>query len=132
MPANQRSFKLPKDPSGWRKTPKGQIYYKTYLKTPLYKEKLKKHYMEKGGTPEKDRRGQLRRYGLTKTQYQNLFVTQNGVCAICSKATIKKLAVDHDHKTKIVRGLLCANCNIGLGHFKDDINLLAKAIGYLT
>ncbi len=42
-----------------------------------------------------------------------------------------KLCVDHDHKTNQIRGLLCVNCNAGLGQFKDKVQFLAKAIVYL-
>lgn len=52
-------------------------------------------------------------------------------CAICSRAPRARLHIDHNHKTKQYRGLLCDNCNLGLGHFKDSPALLAKAIEYL-
>ena len=42
-----------------------------------------------------------------------------------------KMAIDHDHATGKVRGLICYNCNIGLGHFKDSIDTLERAIEYL-
>jgi len=50
-------------------------------------------------------------------------------CTICGKT--EKLNVDHDHERKIIRGLLCNNCNLGLGHFKDDPQLLEFARIYL-
>ena len=56
---------------------------------------------------------------------------QNGKCAICSKE-LWKPHVNHCHQTKKVRGLLCLECNTGLGKFKDDGALLQKAIGYLA
>ena len=59
---------------------------------------------------------------------------QDGVCAICGKTpqqNIKRLYVDHDHETGDVRGLLCQQCNIGLGAFRDDKAVLHKAIKYL-
>lgn len=52
-----------------------------------------------------------------------------GQCNICGKTA--NLAVDHDHKTNKFRGLLCSNCNMGLGHFKDDPMLLEFAQIYL-
>ncbi len=63
---------------------------------------------------------------------------QNGLCAICNqpetafmKNKIMYLAVDHDHKTGKIRGLLCSNCNNGLGRFYDNVELLQNAIGYI-
>jgi len=67
-----------------------------------------------------------------------MFLSQNGVCAICSggetvktRGTLRRLAVDHDHETGKVRGLLCNRCNNGLGNFRDDPDLLREAIAYL-
>ena len=73
-------------------------------------------------------------YGITPEDYDLMFAKQQGVCAICSQPDDEKrqyLCVDHDHATGVVRGLLCHNCNIGLGKFQDDPNLLNKAIWYL-
>lgn len=80
-----------------------------------------------------------RRYGITSYDHQEMFQAQGGVCAICGnpetdtrKGTVKGLAVDHDHRTKKVRALLCTACNTGLGKFRDDPDLLIKAIAYLA
>ena len=77
-------------------------------------------------------------YGLTHEQYQNLLVEQSGVCAICGQAEratcrgrLRSLAVDHDHRTGEVRGLLCAKCNVMLGNACDDPVVLQNAITYL-
>jgi hypothetical protein len=71
-------------------------------------------------------------YGLTAEQYTELMQSQSGVCAICRTATVKSLAVDHDHITGIVRGLLCSSCNNGLGRFKDSPENLQRAADYLV
>lgn len=74
------------------------------------------------------------RFNLKPGQLKEMFQKQNNKCAICNddrNLFIKGLAVDHCHKTGKIRGLLCSKCNIGLGQFKDDINLLNKAIKYL-
>lgn len=60
-----------------------------------------------------------------------LLKEQNGACGICKKEK-KSLHVDHNHTTGKVRGLLCYNCNNGLGRFKDSIEFLYNAVKYLT
>lgn len=74
----------------------------------------------------------IRKYGVTRSEYLNMLNKQNNTCFICNKPSIKKnLCIDHDHKTNKVRGLLCNNCNSGLGFFKDNIEVLLKATEYL-
>ncbi|MBU2249141.1 MAG: endonuclease VII domain-containing protein [Gammaproteobacteria bacterium] len=75
----------------------------------------------------------FKKYGVTEKQYAELFNKQNGACAICATApNWKRLAVDHNHDTGHVRGLLCAKCNRGIGLFSDDRTLLDRAIRYLN
>jgi hypothetical protein len=74
-------------------------------------------------------------YGITIEEYDALLAAQGGKCAICGTeqcATGKAFAVDHDHDTGMVRGLLCKDCNIGLGMFKDDTFRLKAALDYLS
>lgn len=72
------------------------------------------------------------RYGIREFDYEELAKAQNNKCAICGiSPTNKRLDLDHCHNTKKIRGLLCNNCNRGLGHFKDSIDLLNKAKTYL-
>jgi hypothetical protein len=73
------------------------------------------------------------KYGITLMQYQQMYAMQLGVCAICFRpeSEDKMLAVDHDHESGVVRGLLCQQCNMGLGKFKDDPEVLANAIKYV-
>ena len=78
--------------------------------------------------------GLLNKYGLTLEDYNEMFSTQNGECAICrthQRDLNISLAVDHDHSTGKVRGLLCKNCNLMIGNAKDDISTLLHAIEYL-
>lgn len=71
-------------------------------------------------------------FGLTTDEYMNMLLSQNGVCAICNGVNSdRSLAVDHDHKTEAIRGLLCTRCNNAIGAFKDDPELLRKAARYL-
>jgi hypothetical protein len=62
--------------------------------------------------------------------YAELFERQRGLCGIC-QAPMARPIMDHCHKTKEIRGLLCSNCNIGIGQFRDDPELLQKAIKYV-
>lgn len=55
----------------------------------------------------------------------------SGTCQICGLVS-DKLVYDHDHKTKVFRGWLCLVCNMALGSFKDDPNILRNAIKYLN
>jgi hypothetical protein len=83
----------------------------------------------------KGREKQLKkRYGITIVEYDKLLNKQNNCCAICNLHISKSscnLAVDHCHKTLKIRGLLCFNCNQGLGRFKDNKENLLKAVSYL-
>lgn len=89
--------------------------------------------------PEHHRNYNLKRdFGISLGQYQEAFAAQGGVCACCRKPEVserdgkrKWLAVDHDHTTGTFRGLLCSNCNQGLGRFKDDPGVLERAAAYL-
>lgn len=76
----------------------------------------------------------LQNYGITLDEYNRMFLEQNGCCAICGRHQsefTKALFVDHDHVTNKVRALLCSNCNLILGHSRDDPTLLVKVIEYL-
>ena len=75
---------------------------------------------------------------MTVAEYNIMFVTQCGVCAICRqpetvtfRGNLKPLAVDHHHGTNARRSLLCAKCNQGLGMFRDNPELLIAATEYL-
>ena len=74
----------------------------------------------------------LAKYGITEEIYEKILKHQSGVCAICHfHQRYKRLAVDHDHKTGQVRGLLCENCNRGLGRFFDSEYRLENAAKYI-
>lgn len=79
------------------------------------------------------RRARERKYGLTHDEFQALLTAQGDVCAICGNGQQQRaLAVDHDHETGTIRGLLCDRCNPLLGYARDDIAVLQAAIQYLT
>lgn len=97
-----------------------------------------KPYIKKGGYNYSERMKAynkeyiVRKHGLTMQDLENMLSTQNLKCAICENPIdIKTRHIDHDHKTMKVRGLLCRECNHGLGNFKDNVSFLKKAIGYL-
>lgn len=77
------------------------------------------------------------KYGISPKEYEEMHEKQKGVCHICFKPSKtksgvdKRLSIDHDHQTGGVRGLLCSKCNLGLGLFEDNPELLKKAGEYL-
>jgi len=88
----------------------------------------------------RERARAIAKYGMTLAEYDTLLLKQKEVCAICKRAernrikaggVLRSLAVDHDHETGVVRGLLCSSCNRGLGKFGDDPNRLRSAAEYL-
>lgn len=88
--------------------------------------------------PDRQHKTEIKRnYGISIEKYNEMLTAQSCKCLICSKQhdpTIKKgrLFVDHDHQTGEVRGLLCGKCNMALGLFNDNIDLIKKAISYLA
>lgn len=99
---------------------------------------------ERPGAREASRRRQLKhhlrkQYGMTMDDYESFLIAQQCVCAICGQAEtalgrggeVKPLAVDHDHKTGAIRGLLCHRCNSVLGNAQDDADRLEAAARYL-
>lgn len=74
-------------------------------------------------------------YGITAEEYDAIYRAQGGKCYICQRATgaRRRLAVDHDHGTGYVRGLLCKTCNYRvLGHLRDDTEAFQRAIEYIN
>lgn len=79
----------------------------------------------------------VKSYGITQAEYEQIYKDQSGLCAICGglpdivKHGYSRLVVDHCHKTGKVRGLLCNNCNSGMGIIGDTIEHLERALAYL-
>ena len=95
--------------------------------------KIHKKWYQKNKEKIKDRHYKYR-FGITSEQYDEKLLKQNFCCAICGKHMAhnkRRLVVDHCHTTNKVRDLLCDRCNVLLGHAKDDIEILTKAISYL-
>jgi hypothetical protein len=113
---------------------------KKYRRLNMEKIRLQRKYQYNEAQKEHKRVYRIKRmYGIDDNKYTELLKKQGGVCAICKQTEYSKhwcgktmkLAIDHDHKTKKVRGLLCSRCNNGIGRFEDSINLLQNAIDYL-
>lgn len=98
----------------------------------------RKDPVQKALWKEYGRRSTLKkRYGITADEYDRMVEDQNGVCAICKTNTYggrgpgSRLAVDHHHETGKVRALLCSMCNQGIGMFKENVEVMQKALDYL-
>ena len=97
----------------------------------LKKKSLEQYQLKKEEDPLKYR------YGITLEQRDKMLDEQGGLCAICSEElSVKvkaknKACVDHCHESNTIRGILCYQCNVGLGSFKDNIELFERAIKYL-
>lgn len=85
-------------------------------------------------------RKMLRRVNISEEYYEILVSKQAGLCAVCRKPEtaklkktghVRRLAIDHDHETGAVRGLLCTNCNTALGLLKDDLLVIETLVNYL-
>lgn len=78
----------------------------------------------------------LHKYGISSADYLKIWNQQGGLCAICHQPERCKrrrwLAVDHDHDTNRIRGLLCDKCNVGIGCLGDDVDRIASALDYLN
>ncbi len=77
-----------------------------------------------------------RNYGITPQDYDRLYESQKGMCFLCGRAGKRTglregLAVDHNHQTGKIRGLLCNTCNRALGLFREDVTVLQRAVRYL-
>jgi hypothetical protein len=71
------------------------------------------------------------KYALPGMSIDELLESQSSTCAICKTAINKSAAIDHDHVTGVVRGMLCRECNLGLGLFKDNPAVLKEAAKYV-
>lgn len=75
----------------------------------------------------------IRVFGITADKYDEMLRSQNGRCKICKRKQIgRRLAVDHCHKTGLVRSLLCSNCNSMLGQAREDVKVFRAAIAYIN
>jgi hypothetical protein len=131
------NFKKVTSPSGIKHNPGGywwccmECYKKrTYIYTPENEPRTRK--MRRRYKLQKRLNNVEKTYGLSQVEYLSKIDKQQNLCAICKEKQIGKvLCIDHDHTTGKVRGLLCNNCNVGLGNLKDNVQILQSAIEYL-
>jgi len=112
---------------------KNELSKKWHKKNPIKSKDGQDKWRKTYGTPFYNRKNHLKKaYDMTLEDFDILYKKQNGKCKVCNINYPKsKLCVDHDHISNEIRGLLCQACNKGLGCFKDNIDLLEKAILYL-
>lgn len=125
----------------WKKTElkkDGTHSRRAHCKECSIKEKLKRYHKEGGKELQQKRsfRALMRSYGITEEIYEKERIKQQYKCLLCGAGEQeqfhKRLFVDHCHETGKYRGLLCGICNTGLGAFKDDVEVLQKAIEYIN
>lgn len=117
-----------------------QIERDKYASDPEYRtRKLQRNKAWREANPEAHKRNILiqhlkKRFGITIEQYEEMLQRQQNTCAICKQPSknARRLDIDHCHKTGQVRGLLCNDCNTGLGRFRESLTSLQNAIDYLT
>lgn len=123
---NEDRTKIRKTANARRKKNRDEINKKDRITRSLNRSRFKSYALKKA-------------FGIDIIEYNKLFELQNGLCKICNEPEkakhqsghIKQLAVDHDHKTGKIRGLLCWICNTGIGKLKEDPKLLRKAADYI-
>ncbi len=119
-------------------SPKELAYRKAYRQRPEVRERhrveTRKFYNTSNGKVVRRRQHLKRSYNISIEQYDMLFKSQHGVCAICSMPPrdSRKLVVDHDHETNKIRGLLCDKCNFMLGLSGESASVLQEGINYLA
>jgi len=135
------SDKIKEYQKNYRQSEKGKETKKLYNQRDDVKEKEKTRSRNRKSdwhktNPEAHRNCMLKyKYGITLDDYNLMLEEQNMSCAICGSTDPGRknanFAVDHDHKTNEIRGLLCHRCNMGLGYFDDDPVQLKQAATYL-
>lgn len=110
-------IKFKRKPAGWRCRTVVRAERKTYRQGI-------------NGRQAHQRQNRALRYQLTEQQYAAMVRQHQGRCRLCRRRE-NKLRIDHCHKTGRVRGLLCHDCNVGLGWFRDNPEVLRRAARYI-
>lgn len=129
--------RLTADPVGWRKAAAERVKAWRHEHQDVHRQHdAEEHRKRRKAYPEQEHAARISRvYGLTRGAYAAMLEGQGGGCAICGTThpgnKRRHFAVDHDHDTGKVRGLLCMGCNRALGMMSDDAALLRKAAEYI-
>ena len=117
---------------------RARIASKKYRSTKAFKEWRKKYRATNRYQEYRREKDYKNKFGISINEYKMINENQKGLCAICGKkesfickGRLYNLAVDHNHQTGKIRGLLCHDCNQALGLFKDNVSSLKKSIQYL-
>ena len=131
-----------------------KIYYREYgqknkeilyAKAKIRNKKNKEHIAERMKKWNEDNKEHVRsyfiqkKYGLSTEEYKNIIENNKGLCPICKSVLVfgvgvrdpKAATIDHNHETGKVRDVLCSNCNMGIGKFKENIITIQAALDYL-
>jgi hypothetical protein len=138
--------KQDKPQNQFEKSPNRRPFGLASLCIPCNKERKRKekfnryHSLSKEQRRVQNKKGNVRKFGISYEEYHAMLERQDNKCSICNKEETetnvvynhtKYLAIDHCHETGKIRGLLCSKCNKGIGMFKEDISILKSAISYL-
>ena len=141
---NERSVLLVAEPSAaWWSTPSEERrrYLRDFYAVPANRDKKRKRQRRYYYRHREKRLDAVRKvnYQISAEVYRQMLTSQNELCAICScpsnstyRGRKRQLAVDHDHLTGQIRGLLCNGCNAGLGYFRSNPQFLVAAAEYLA
>lgn len=132
-----RTYRLTKQYKKYRKLYMQKYYRRPYAK--IKKNEQQRKYRIINGFPKKHPLMVFRsyikcKYNLSLSDYFNKLKRQRYKCAICKikyRYSGRRLSIDHNHTTGKIRGLLCHQCNAGLGNFKDNLNRIKAALNYL-
>ena len=125
----------------WKKNNKDKIkkyvknnrsHYNEYRKQWIIKNREKYDLWRANNKEKIYMRQRVAKYKISYEQYEQMRVSQNNKCAICEKEfkNSKDINIDHNHLTNKVRQLLCMKCNVAIGLFYDDENIIEKALKY--
>jgi len=71
-------------------------------------------------------------YGIDSDHFYKILDEQGGKCAICKTVVDESAHIDHCHDTGTIRGILCRNCNVGIGMLQDSVEIIGSAVEYLS